>query len=78
MNHVAISACTDRQVAMDAFINSIWQGAFTWALKQHISPLKTWVEIYPLILKTLVDAGFNQTPQLAGRAIDTRLIFGGK
>lgn len=72
---VVVSACTDRQTAADAYIDGIWQGAFTWALKKHLSPKKTWAEIYPDILKTIKDGGFGQTPQLKG--LDTRLIFGG-
>jgi metacaspase-1 len=76
-NHVVISACTDRQFAADAYIDGMWQGAFTHALKQHISPYKTWSQIYPDILKTLQDNGFSQTPQLVGRELGTRPIFGG-
>jgi hypothetical protein len=77
LDHVVISACTDRQYAADAYIDGMWQGAFTHALKQHISPDKTWAQIYPYILKTLQNNGFSQTPQLMGREIETRPIFGG-
>jgi len=76
-NHVVISACQDNQTAADAYIEGMWQGAFTYTLKQHLSPDKTWAQIYPDILNTLKTNGFTQTPCLNGREIETRLIFGG-
>jgi len=78
LNHVLFSGCRDDQYSADALIGGIWQGAFTSSLIKHIGVDKIWANIYPLVLNTISNGGFEQIPQLNGREIKTRLIFGGK
>ncbi|MFA9409362.1 MAG: hypothetical protein ACERKJ_11105, partial [Candidatus Dadabacteria bacterium] len=65
----------------DAYINGMWQGAFTESFTNYISSDETLGKIHPDVLDRLDQAGFTQVPRLSsGLAfnIDERYIFGGK
>jgi len=78
-NHILFSGCKDNQYSSDAYINGIWQGAFTEAYTLYINPTKSWGDIYINVLDHLRLGGFGQTPQLSGSVMDVdgRFIFGG-
>jgi len=77
LNHVIFSGCQDHQTSADAYIDGKWQGAFTAALRKNLNPSQTPVKINQGVQKTIKSQGFSQNPQLNGREIDSRLIFGG-
>ena len=79
LNHILFSGCKDNQYSADAYINGMWQGAFTEAYISYINSLKSWGDIYRNVLDHLYQGGFGQTPQLSGNVTDIndRLIFHG-
>ncbi len=77
LNHMLLSGCRDDQTSSDAYIDGIWQGAFTHNLIKHIHPAKTWNDIYSDVLLDVESGGFSQVPQFNGKNLSGRPIFGG-
>ena len=75
LNHVIYSGCKDNETSADAFIDGKWQGAFTAKRRKKVSNTKKWADIHLDVQSATKE--FNQTPQLNGRELNTRLIFGG-
>ncbi len=76
--HVLLSGCMDNQTSADAYINNVYQGAFTWAFTSVIkdTPNITWREVHKKTLDKLV--GYTQKPQLSGdNNLLDRKVFGG-
>jgi len=77
--HVLLSGCMDYQTSADAYINNVYQGAFTWAFTSAVkdNPNITWREAHKEVLTKL--GGYPQQPQLSGdKSLLDRKVFGGK
>ncbi len=73
-----ISGCMDAQTSADAYINSMYQGAMSWALLDTINNLinPTWKEVITKMRNTLKSSKFTQIPQLSsGKALDLDAKF---
>ena len=79
LNRILFSGCKDNQYSADAYINGIWQGAFTEAYTTYINPAISWGDMYEDVITHLRAGRFDQTPQLGGGNVDVndRFIFGG-
>ena len=79
LNRILFSGCKDNQYSADAYINGIWQGAFTEAYTTYINPAISWGDMYEDVITHLRSGRFDQTPQLGGWNVDVndRFIFGG-
>lgn len=68
---VLITGCRDTQTSADAFIGGSYNGALTHSLVEAMRKAKgrlTYRELHDLALATLKKGGFDQVPQLEGRA----------
>ena len=77
-NVFMISGCMDAQTSADAYINSMYQGAMSWALLDTINNLTnpTWKEVITKMRNTLKSSKFTQIPQLSsGKALDLNAKF---
>lgn len=78
--HVLLSGCRDNQTSADACFNGVWNGALTYMLLNVLeeSPNMVWDDVVMNVRKRLVDAGFDQVPQLRGEHnLCSRAVFGG-
>jgi len=79
-NVICISGCSDTQTSIDAIINNVNRGAFTWAFLQtfNSTPTQTWQQLLEGMRNLLKNNGFTQIPQLSsGKFIDinTRIFI---
>lgn len=78
--HLLLSGCMDNQTSADAYIDGMYQGAFTWALSSILKnkPKMKVNKIYKKIVSILSHNNFSQIPMINGsnQSIN-RLIFGG-
>ena len=68
-----ISGCMDNQTSADAYINSKFQGAMTWAFLHTVdkNPNLTWKELITTMRDSLKISNFQQIPQLSsGKKLD--------
>ena len=68
---VLITGCRDTQTSADAHIGGSYNGALTYnlvAAMEEKSGKLTYGELHSRTLRLLKDGGFDQTPQLEGRA----------
>jgi molybdopterin-guanine dinucleotide biosynthesis protein len=70
---VLISGCKSSQTSADAYLDGMHQGACTWALRKNLrdTPSATLRQIVNQMRADLVDAGFDQVPQISG---DSKVI----
>lgn len=77
-NHVLLSGCRDDQTSADAFIDSKYQGAMTWAFTSALkeNPKANWKAVHTALKAKMT--GFTQEPQLSGdEDLLVRPMFGG-
>ena len=70
---IMMSGCKDSQTSADAFINKTSQGAMTWALLKTLNENDniSWKDLLLKMRGTLINAKFNQKPQLStGKPFD--------
>lgn len=68
-----VSGCMDSQTSSDAYINSSFQGAMSWALVKTLNenPSVSWRELLTKMRECLASSEFQQIPQLSsGRQLD--------
>jgi hypothetical protein len=78
--YVLLSGCKDDQTSADAFIDSKYMGALTWAFTKILNnnPDLSWHEMYPLVYITIKSGGYTQDPQLSGfEPLLIGKVFGG-
>jgi metacaspase-1 len=66
-NHALFSGCRDNQTSADAYINSTYNGAFTYYLCRHIRDVQgviTRADLLKRLRASLRHEGFDQVPQL--------------
>jgi hypothetical protein len=66
-NVIMISGCMDNQTSADAYINSTYQGAMTWAFLDTLNkkPNLTWKELITTMRSSLKTSKYEQIPQLS-------------
>ena len=72
-NVIMISGCRDNQTSADAYINSKYQGAMTWAFLDTVNknPNLTWKELITTMRSSLKTTKYEQIPQLSsGKKLD--------
>jgi len=72
-NIIMISGCMDNQTSAETFINSIQQGAMTWAFLDTVNknPNLTWKELITDMRNSLKTSNYQQIPQLSsGKKLD--------
>jgi hypothetical protein len=72
-NVIMISGCMDNQTSADAYINSKYQGAMTWAFLETLNknPNLTWKDLITMMRSSLKTSNYQQIPQLSsGKKID--------
>ena len=72
-NVIMISGCRDNQTSEDAYINSIFQGAMSWAFLDTVNknPNLTWKELITTMRSSLKTSKYEQVPQLSsGKKLD--------
>ena len=72
-NVIMISGCMDNQTSADAYINSKYQGAMTWAFLDTVNknPNLTWKELITTMRSSLKTSKYEQIPQLSsGKKLD--------
>jgi hypothetical protein len=70
---IMISGCRDKQTSADAYINSTFQGAMTWAFLESVNknPNLTWKDLITTMRSSLKTSKYEQTPQLSsGKKLD--------
>lgn len=68
-----ISGCRDDQTSADAYIKGSFNGALTYHLAQVIKSARgklTYRDLHAKALNRIKNAGFSQTPQLSGKAVN--------
>ena len=62
-----ISGCRDKQTSADAYINSTFQGAMTWAFLDTVNknPNLSWKELITTMRSSLKTSKYEQFPQLS-------------
>ncbi len=80
MRHVLLTGCTDREYSYDARIGATFHGAMTYHAIKAIAAARyrlSYAELATRVGRLLVDAGYNQHPQLEGPApAKRRQVFG--
>ena len=72
-NIIMISGCKDNQTSADAYINSKYQGAMTWAFLDTVNknPNLSWKDLITTMRSSLKTSKYEQTPQLSsGKKLD--------
>ena len=72
-NVIMISGCRDKQTSADAYINSTFQGAMTWAFLDTVNknPNLSWKELITTMRSSLKTSKYEQIPQLSsGKKLD--------
>jgi hypothetical protein len=72
-NIIMISGCRDNQTSADAYINSKYQGAMTWAFLDTVNknPNLSWKDLITTMRSSLKTSKYEQTPQLSsGKKLD--------
>jgi biopolymer transport protein ExbD len=72
-NLIMISGCRDNQFSADAYINSKYQGAMTWAFLDTVNknPNLTWKDLITTMRSSLKTSKYEQIPQLSsGNKLD--------
>jgi outer membrane protein OmpA-like peptidoglycan-associated protein len=72
-NVILISGCMDKQYSADAYINSTYQGAMTWAFLDTVnkSPKISWKDLISNMRNSLKTSKYEQIPQLSsGNKLD--------
>jgi len=72
-NVIMISGCRDKQTSADAYINSTFQGAMTWAFLDTVNknPNLSWKELITSMRSSLKTSNYEQIPQLSsGKKLD--------
>jgi hypothetical protein len=72
-NVIMISGCMDNQTSADAYINSKYQGAMTWAFLDTVNknPNLTWKDLITTMRSSLKISNYPQIPQLSsGKKLD--------
>ncbi len=71
MNEVLMSGCKSNQYSSDALINGKFHGAMTYYTIKAITEANymiTWAELIDAVVPMLEDEGYDQIPQLEGKA----------
>ena len=77
-NVILISGCMDKQTSVDAYINSKFQGAMTWAFLDTVNktPKLTWKDLITNMRTALKTSDYEQIPQLSsGKKLDLNTNF---
>ena len=72
-NIIMISGCKDNQTSADAYINSKYQGAMTWAFLDTVNknPNLSWKDLITNMRTSLKTSKYEQIPQLSsGKKLD--------
>jgi hypothetical protein len=72
-NVIMISGCRDKQTSADAYINSTFQGAMTWAFLETVNknPNLSWKDLITSMRSSLKTSKYEQIPQLSsGKKLD--------
>ncbi|HEX5501127.1 MAG TPA: caspase family protein [Thermomicrobiales bacterium] len=75
MKELLLSGCTDKEYSYDALIDGVYHGAMTYCALQAIRDARyriTWGQLHTRLGFLLDDAGYNQHPQLEGKAGNKR------
>ena len=75
MKELLLSGCTDKEYSFDALIGNVYHGAMTYHAIKAISDANyqlTWNQLHSRLGFLLDDAGYNQHPQLEGKASNKR------
>jgi len=77
-NVIMISGSRDNQYSSDAYINSTYQGAMTWAFLNNLKPQITWRELATNMRTSLSESEYTQIPVLSSGKfvdIDSKFLF---
>jgi hypothetical protein len=77
-NVIMISGSRDDQFSSDAYINSTYQGAMTWAFLNNLKPQITWRQLVTNMHASLTESEYTQIPKLSSGKfvdIDSKFLF---
>jgi hypothetical protein len=77
-NVIMISGSRDDQYSSDAYINSTYQGAMTWAFLSNLKPQITWRQLVTNMHTSLTESEYTQIPKLTSGKfvdIDSKFLF---
>jgi metacaspase-1 len=77
-NVIMISGSRDDQYSSDAYINSTYQGAMTWAFLNNLKPQITWRQLVTNMHTSLTESEYTQIPKLTSGKfvdIDSKFLF---